>query len=276
MGADPMKPIKIVISLFLFLLHHTFAHTLSINSDFQESMTYRIKWMGMVVGRIHLSSEVNAEQGLLQANAKVDSFSYLQKIYYIGGFFGTHWNYKTRQSHYAYEEIYQGPQYFKRTFQFYRGNVFVENRKIAFDESSWPHNSSKQTIKYKKQYTLPAPGYLDLLGSFYYIRTAGKTPVPGSVEILHVLPAGKKESLILQVLGQEETSSAAFGNTECIKVKTALQNPKHAGGGDLFFKTKSHILMWISYDENYIPVKIQTSVDYLGTVYIELEKYSRE
>lgn len=239
---------------------------------YNEKFKYKIRWLGMNVGTIEMRTKTDEKQGLLKSYASVRSFETLQKVYYIGGYFGTHWDYKQRRSNYAYEEIYQGTRYYKRSFYFNKDWVNVQKKSIKLDERSYPHTGPRK-VKYNRKINIYAKGYQDLLGAFYYMRTMGKEPKPGEVEYLHTLPAGKKSTLILQVLGKEKIKNPFLGKVATIHVKTALKKGKSSGGGDLFFNTKSHIDMWITDDNKFIPVLMKTKVDYLGTVYIRLARY---
>ncbi len=242
----------------------------------QEVYSYKISWKYMTVGYAKSRSIVDKKNGLIKGHTSVTSLAFFKKIYYIGGYFGSHWNYQKRQPYYAYEELYHGKKYEKRSY-YYKGNrVTVKRLEKRFDERSYPHTGKVKTIKNETRQIL-APGFSDLMGAFYLMRITGHSPKVGEVQKLQVLPAGKKRILILQVLKRERKKLPYLGKRWAFLIKAALADPKKQNKAlaeqDIFFKTKEPIYMWVTDDKKFIPAIMYSKVPYLGNIYINLVKY---
>jgi hypothetical protein len=156
--------------------------------------------------------------------------------------------------------------------------VSVEKNEKRFHEMSYPHSEPVKSQSNETYDVSTSGGYQDLLGAFYYVRSTGKVPKVGEVLRVPVLPAGSRRTLVLKVLAREKRSDVPFfGTREIIHVKSALadEGKGKPPQGNIFFNTQSQIEMWITADENFVPVKIWTEVPYLGTAYILLENYSQ-
>ncbi|MCS6984634.1 MAG: DUF3108 domain-containing protein [Leptospiraceae bacterium] len=245
-------------------------------SFYNETFVYTIQWKGMNVGIVKMQTK-KGENSMLKTLAKVTSLDVMKSIYYVQGSFGSVWNYLTRRPNYAFEEIYQGETYQKRSFRFEGRTVSVEKHEQTFSETSFPHTGPLKR-DFKDKYTKEInESTQDLLGAFYLIRSEGKSPKVGDVKQLYVLPAGSEKILILKVLDKKVIDAPFFGRKEIFHVKTALANPKDArpDEGNLFFNTKSQIEMLITNDNNFVPVQIWAEVPVIGRVDVILARYSQ-
>lgn len=242
---------------------------------YNETMGFTVTVRGTAVGNVYLKSEQKSN-GYLYIDARVLPHKIFKSVYYVQGRFGAKWNYKSQRSYIAYEDIYQGPTYQRRSFKFSGNRVLVKKLEKKFSESGYPHSGKLKDYENKK-YWVTATGYSDLLGAFYKMRSQGKSPRIGQVQKLKVLPAGQKRYLIIKVLNKKTINVPALGGKKRVMyVKSGLLNPdKSTSGGDIFLKTKSPIYMYITDDENYIPVKIWTKVPVIGTAYLNLTNYSQ-
>ena len=162
-----------------------------VSKSFHESFRFQILWKGFEVGDVIMSTKPTKD--FLKINASVSSFDLMKKIYYVGGRFGAMWNYKTQRPYLAFEDVHQGDKYFRRKFKFEGSKVKVDKLSIVYKETSFPH--SEELVSKKKQtYTKDLPGYQDLLGAFYLIRSVKESPRVGQVTRLKVLPAGSRKN----------------------------------------------------------------------------------
>jgi len=230
----------------------------------------------MTVGSVIMKSRYHEESSIIATVAKVDSTDYMKKIYYIHGDFGTKWNYKFKRPIAAYEKIYQGKIFKKRSYTFSANKVTVDRTRMTYHEYSYPHNLKTRKV-YKKK-TTTATGFQDLLGAFHYIRSLPKKPKVGEVVRIKVLPGGRKKMLVMKVLAMKKVETSHFGTKKVFYVQTglsSLKRGKKSSDANIFFKTKSKIYSWISDDKNFLPLKIWTKLPYLGKVEIELVKYEQ-
>jgi hypothetical protein len=234
--------------------------------------------MGITIGYISMVTHLDEKLGLVKSHVSVSPLPFVKKIYYVGGFFGSHWDYQKRKSHFAYEEVYQGKSYRKRSFHFQNNSFIFSNQEKKFAEFSLPHKiTEKKEINNK---LIHAAGYQDLLGAFYAVRSQPTTPALGDEKKIRVLPAGNLRQLILKVNRKNEEMVPFFGWKKILHVEAELKNPFQKNAAtkveeDLFFNTKSHIFMWITDDNNFVPVKIWTKVPYFGNFYLYLIHYSQ-
>ena len=111
-------------------------------------------------------------------------------------------------------------------------------------------------------YDVKAPPFvLDVLASFYYIRT--KDLNVGDVVSITNHDNKKIYELEVQVY-MRETISTAAGKFRCLRVEPLLK-------GEGIFKQKGRLLVWITDDEFKIPVQMTSEV-VVGHITTELEK----
>ena len=261
--------------LALFFMRPLFSQT-PVTAFFNEKLEYEVQWKGFTVGYINMVSQKESDT-LIAVNAAIDSFSKLKYFFYIGGTIGAHWNYKSRSSYTAFEDVYQGYTYQKRNYTYDAKKVHVKKIEKVFTEASYPHKSMLQ--KYvEKEEDLPFPEYQDLLGVFYALRS-GPMPKVGDIIKLKALPAGVRKVIIIEVLGKKEVFSAGLNKTlQVYHVKSALgdfRSERKESGGDVFFATQSPIEMYIADDGSGIPVKMWTIIPYLGRLDIVLKSYTQ-
>ncbi|MBV6492581.1 MAG: hypothetical protein LDLANPLL_00576 [Turneriella sp.] len=254
------------------------AHVGTEHKFYNETMNFRIVWKGIAAGDVTLRSRV-VDKDFIQINSRVNSLQAVRGIYYVQGVFASKWNFVTRSPVIAFEEAYQGDSYQRRKFRFSGSNAQVEKHEMKFHEHSYPHSTPPKGDWSDSYSVSTAGGYQDLLGAFYFVRSTGRVPKVGEVLRVPVLPAGSRRSLILKVLGRSVRKDVPFfGTREIIHVRSALADDaknKTNMGSNIFFNTKSQIEMWITADEDFVPVKLWTDVPYLGTAYILLENYSQ-
>lgn len=244
---------------------------------YSETMNFRIEWKGIRAGDVTMRSRPEGNN-YVTINARVNSLPVMHGIYYVQGVFAAKWNYASRTPVIAFEEAYQGDTYQRRKFRFAGRNVKVEKFEKRFHELSFPHSEPAKSQNNETYDVSTSGGYQDLLGAFYYVRSTGKIPKVGEVLRVPVLPAGSRRTLVLKVLAREKRNDVPFfGSREVFHVKSALadEGKGKQPEGNIFFNTKSQIDMWITADENFVPVKIWTEVPFLGTAYILLENYSQ-
>lgn len=242
---------------------------------YNEALKYNIELKGFVVGSV-LMRTITANERHLQINASVESFDAIKGVYYIKGTFGALWNYNTRSSYVAYEDVYQGFDYQRRAYRFEGDQVFVSKLEKTFSEAGHPHTGPIKKSE-AKEYYLQLTDYHDLLGVFYWMRTSGKLPNVGDVTEIKVLPSGVKKIMVMKVIDKKTIDVPALGGSKRVfHVRTGLKGvDEKVEGGDIFFTTTSIIDLYITEDENFIPVKMWTSVPVLGQVDIVLAEYAQ-
>jgi hypothetical protein len=112
----------------------------------------------------------------------------------------------------------------------------------------------------------PAPDYVhDIVSAFYYCRTMNLGGMKnGTVFYLKNFFDDTTNSLGVKIKGKQ-TVEVAAGKFKCIVIE-----PLVVSGG--LFKSEGSITIWLSDDENKIPVKVSTKI-LIGSVSAELTNY---
>ncbi|MBI2428848.1 MAG: DUF3108 domain-containing protein [Ignavibacteriales bacterium] len=115
------------------------------------------------------------------------------------------------------------------------------------------------------EFAIPADVH-DIMSAFYYARTIdySKFKIGQRVHLQNFFK-GKTNPLDVKYLGKQKVEVDA-GTFNCIIVEPMVKE-----GG--LFKSEGRILIWLSDDENKIPVKVSTKV-VIGSIDAELKEYS--
>ena len=115
-----------------------------------------------------------------------------------------------------------------------------------------------------KKYSTPQYVH-DIVSAFYYVRTLDLTHAKrGDVIHLQNFFDGKTHPLDVRVLGHQEVETDA-GTFECCVIE-----PMVVEGG--LFKNEGSIKIWLSDDDNHIPVKMASKI-LVGEIEAKLVKY---
>ncbi len=139
-------------------------------------------------------------------------------------------------------------------------------------EGKYKKDASVEFDQYKntafdgnKTYNVPNDIF-DIVSAFYYVRTLNlKNMRNGTIFYLQNFFDGKVNKLGVKI-HKRETITVEAGTFETIKIE-----PLVVKGG--LFKSEGNIFIWLTDDENKMPVKVSTKI-LIGDVYAELTKYS--
>jgi len=108
-------------------------------------------------------------------------------------------------------------------------------------------------------------GVMDMLGAFYYARRLDIRSMPdGTLVPIPVFLDDKIYNLGMKILGREKIKTD-LGTFRCIKITPLVV-------ADRVFRGQAEMIMWVTDDENLIPVKI-TSPVIVGSVSATLVRY---
>lgn len=131
-------------------------------------------------------------------------------------------------------------------------------------QAFFDHEEKKAEASDGKKYTIP-PYVHDILSAFYYVRTIDLTKYKKGQKIqLQNFYNGKVHPLDVLVLGRQKIEVDA-GKFDCIVLE-----PLVVEGG--LFKNEGSIKVWLTNDENKMPVKMSTKV-VVGNIDVVLTKY---
>ncbi len=132
---------------------------------------------------------------------------------------------------------------------------YIINQNVTFNHYNDSAKSEKKTISIP-EYTQ------DLISSFYYARTLDFTNAKeGDVFLINGYLDDAVVPLNLKFLGRE-TIKSKKGTFRCIKLRPMLVEGR-------VFKDKEDMTIWVSDDQNKIPVRVQTDI-LIGSIKMDL------
>lgn len=141
----------------------------------------------------------------------------------------------------------------------------IREGKYKRDVSATFDQRNKKAYEKDKTYNVP-PYVHDIVSAFYYVRTQNlKSMRNGHIFYLENFFDGKTNKLGVKI-HKRETLKVDAGT-----FKTIMIEPLVVDGG--LFKSEGHIYIWLTDDENKIPVKVSTKI-LIGDVFAELTKFS--
>lgn len=136
---------------------------------------------------------------------------------------------------------------------------YIINQNVSFNHNDDSAKSEKATI------SVP-DNTQDLVSSFYYARTIDFTNAKeGDIFQITGYLDDAVIPLNLKFLGREIVSSKK-GDFRCIKLRPMLQEGR-------VFKAKEDMTIWVSDDQNKIPIRVQTNI-LIGSVKMDLVDYA--
>lgn len=140
-----------------------------------------------------------------------------------------------------------------------REGNYKKDASVKFD------HYNKKAYEGGKTYNLPQNAF-DIVAAFYNVRAMDLAKMRnGTIFYMQNYFEGKVHKLGVKI-HKRETVSVPAGTFKTIKIE-----PLVVDGG--LFKSDGNIYIWLTDDENKIPVKVSTKI-LIGDVYAELTKYS--
>lgn len=134
--------------------------------------------------------------------------------------------------------------------------LFDNDKKLVYETNY--KNNRKTTYRHSTDIQ-------DMLSAFYFLRNFNKSEFPiGSIKTVKVFMDGEIYSFKLKVLGKE-TIDTQFGEIKCIKMRPYVQSGR-------VFKAQESVTIWISDDDNLIPILLQADLA-VGSLKMSLYEY---
>jgi hypothetical protein len=124
------------------------------------------------------------------------------------------------------------------------------------------HDEEPLQIKKQEKFTMDIPPYvLDILASFYFVRTQDLTV---GMPVYLSNHDNKKVYDLKVIVQRKETIKVKAGKFRCIIVQPQLM-------GEAIFKQKGELWVWLTDDQYKIPVQMKSAV-FVGSITTELNK----
>jgi hypothetical protein len=221
-------------------------HPLSPVSDFMsmnyEKLTYQISMFGLPVGSAEL--EAKHEKGEIWLTLRVRSNAVISNFYPVDDLVET----RHIGGNFIINKIKQQEGTFKSDTRF---TIFLRDKSVF-----WIDRISNLSVRE----AIPTEEVLDTLSGIYFLRN--RQLQVGKTETLHIYDSECYADVPVEILRRETVRLPNL-----TKVDTLVVQPLQKSAG--IFRRTGDILIWMTDDENKVPVKIVTSV-MLGKVTVEL------
>ena len=211
-----------------------------------ERLKFDLYWLGMYVGSATL--EAVYDNGIMKITSQAHSAPVLSTFYNVDDYAesrvvdGASANFRIKQ----HEGRYRSD----------KETIFdAKNKKITF------FNYLKDK---KDEHPIKSQVFWDVISGFYYLRTQ---PLEvGKTIFIDVFDSNKFLSVEVNVLGKERIELSDKSKIDTVIVKPIIKS-------EGLFQKKGDILIWLTDDENKVPVKIETEVP-VGKVVAKLKDMS--
>jgi hypothetical protein len=213
--------------------------------------------------RISYSNFLNAGNATMEVKETVNNGNEVFHVVGKGKTTGViSWFFKVRDNYQSY--------FYKETLQPYRfirkinEGGYTKDKEILFD-----HSSKKAVVKdYKhntqKQYTINN-NVQDMLSTLYFLRNQDLSKMKTGDEIkLTMFFDQTNYKFKLKILGREVIRTK-FGKVATVKLRPIVQSGR-------VFKEDESLTVWVSDDENKIPLRIKASLA-VGSMRVDLNAY---
>lgn len=171
------------------------------------------------------------------------------------------WFFKVRDNYQSYFDVKTGKPYlFKRNIN---EGGYKKNKTIIFNYTT--KQAKINDILHKKDTSVTIGNVQDMISTFYFLRNYDTSTLKKGNEIsVNMFFDEKTYPFKLRFLGYEVLSTK-FG-----KIKTMIFRPIVQSGR--VFKAKESVKIWITADDNKIPIKMQAELA-VGSLRAELSAY---
>lgn len=234
----------LVYALFATMGLIVFAYSQTIHSDKEkqhfimrgskEVLSFDVYWMGLYVGRATLEAQNESDNIIIIS--KVNSAPIISSIYKVDDF--------------AQSRIVKGkPVHFK--IKQHEGR-YRSNKETVFDTKNNKVIYFNHLKGEKYEHQIPDnQEFWDIISGFYYFRTF-PLDIGKSISI-NIFDSNKFYSAEVKVIGKEKIKILDNWASDTFIIKPILLS-------EGLFKRKGDIKIWLTDDENKIPVKVETSI----------------
>lgn len=214
-----------------------------------ERLDYKVGYSGITAGNGYLQvSPMSVEKNgrkCMDIRFRAYSLESLRWIYYVDD---------------SYRTILDEDGIFPWVFQ-----QRIREGKYKRDVTATFDQYNKKAYERKKTFSIPQYA-MDIVAAFYYVRTMDlQNMKDGTKFVVNNYFQGKMYKIPVKIHKRERIKTAA-GTFNTIMIEPMVKE-----GG--LFKSEGKIYVWLTDDENKVPVKVATKI-LIGDVYAELTKYS--
>ena len=247
---------------------HSHSHSYSLG----EVLRYRIRWGAMTIGYSSLSvtrKVIIKNHECIVFESRARSTAFVSAFFPIKDDITSCWDPVTKIPLLTEKNLNEGDYH-----RYYRAEFDPERKNATWSERQFKGNTNEKGVKNKNAKwisnegitsSLPA-GFQDILSAIYFTRSYQSTVIPGSsfqIPLFDDLQLGVLKMEILNKTSITLTLKEGKKNFPSFMVKPWF---KTTG----MFKTSQDLQIWISDDDNRLPLLIKTKIPYVGNVTVEL------
>lgn len=208
----------------------------------KETLKYDLYWSGVYVGNAVL--EAAHGDGSFMITSKARSAGIISAFYTVDDF--------------AQSILLNGRPYFFRFKQHEGKNR--GNKETKFDPLTKKISFTNAVKNVNSEHELPATRLWDILSGFYHVRM--RPLEVGKKESLDIFDSGKFARVGVDVLKKEQIDIPEIGKVNAVVIRPNVET-------EGLFKKKGDIYIWLSDDDQRIPLRVETIVP-IGKVTAEL------
>ena len=211
-------------------------------SSKSEKLSYLISLLGVTVGSVEL--EAKNENGEIWITLRSRTNTALSSIYPVDNIMET----RHIGGNFIITRIKQHKGSFSSDIGF---TIFLRDKRVFWIDRIRNRYSNE---------TIPNSEVLDTLSSFYYLRN--RQLQVGKTELLHIYDGDIYAPVPVEILRTEKVLLRNFKKVDSL----LLRHVKQEGG---IFRQTGDMLIWLTNDEDKVPVKMETTTPF-GKVTVEL------
>jgi len=240
---------ELILTVFLFSIFHTglFSQT-EPNYKVGEKLTFEAYygWITGAKAEMELKETTYGGKQVYYAKIKGYSVGLTERLYRIRETFESYFDQETYLTIKAVEDVKEGEKYTR-----YLTYLFDQTEDKVWSSKSCNHKVPDNTF--------------DVISAFYHIRNMDLSKIKkGDVITVHTFFQNEPWDLVIKYLGTE-TIKIGLGKISCMKFRPMVQKQG-------VFKDEEALNVWISADQNKIPVRAQMDL-MVGAFKIDLISY---
>lgn len=208
----------------------------------REKLTYQISLLGVPVGSAEL--EATNKNGEVRITLRTKSNQAASSIFPVDNLIET----RHIGGNIIITKVSQQEGTFKRDIGY---TIFLRDKRVFWVD--------RTRNRYADE-TIPNSDVLDTLSSFYYLRN--RQLQVGTSELLHIYDGDTYAPVPVEIVRQEEIRLRNFRKVDTLLVRHVQQK-------EGIFKRTGDMLVWLTNDENKVPVRMETTIP-IGNITAEL------
>jgi hypothetical protein len=213
-----------------------------------EKLTFQLKYgfISAGIATLNLSKETYQRKPVIHSSTIVQTTGLADKIYRVKDIYESWFDHETNLPYKQISNVKEG--------HYIRYNEVTYNRT---ENSVYSKKSGKHIVPVK---------ILDLSSTMYYIRRIDFSKVKKGDSLLLNMYFSDEISPFRFIYNGKESIKTNFGKIRCIKISPVVEVGR-------MFKRPDDLTVWLTDDDNCLPILVKMDIRIVGNVIIKLTKY---